>query len=75
MKTGAGVTISTGTGGLAAAVPVVTKGQRRVRNSNVDTNYFFGIDTTGVLAADFEECARSQTGCPQTTSNATQGGQ
>ena len=38
-------------------------------------NYFFGIDTTGVLAADFEECARSQTGCPQTTSNATQGGQ
>ena len=31
MKTGAGVTISTGTGGLAAAVPVVTKGHGEVR--------------------------------------------
>ena len=31
-------------------------------------NYFLGIDRdTGVLAADFEECARTQTGCPATT--------
>lgn len=75
MRTGAGVTTSTGTGGLASAVPLVTKGRGEAENSDVDMNYFFGIDSTGVLAADFEECARSQTGCPATTSNATQGGQ
>ncbi|MCW5844141.1 MAG: tandem-95 repeat protein, partial [Caldilinea sp.] len=74
-RTGTGATASTGTGGLAAAIPLVTKGRGEAENSNVDMNYFFGIDTTGVLAADFEECARAQTGCPATTSNATQGGQ
>ncbi len=74
-RTGAGITTSTGNGGLGAAIPLVTKGRGENENSDVDMNYFFGIDTTGVLAADFEECARSQAGCPQTTSNATQGGQ
>ncbi len=75
MKTGAGVTTSTGTGGLSSAIPLVTKGRGEAENSDVDMNYFFGIDSTGVLAADFEECARSQTGCPATATNATQGGQ
>ena len=75
-KTGVGATTTTGTGGIATAIPLVTKGRGQSENSNVDMNYFLGIDTTGnVLAADFEECARTQTGCPATTSNATQGGQ
>src|SRR5687768_15871461 len=74
-RTGAGVNDSTGTGGLTAAVPLVTKGRGEGDNSDVDMNYFFGIDNTGVLAADFEECARAQIGCPATTSNATVGGQ
>lgn len=74
-KTGAGATTSTGTGGLSAAIPLVTKGRGENENSTVDMNYFFGIDASGVLAADFEECAKTQTGCPATTSNATQGGQ
>ena len=68
-KTGAGLTTSTGTGGLAAAVPLVTKGRGEGDNSNVDMNYFFGINSTGVLAADFEECATSQVGCPATATN------
>src|SRR6185503_10390472 len=74
-RTGTGVNVSTGTGGLTAAVPLVTKGRGEGDNSDVDMNYFFGIDSTGVLAADFEECARAQIGCPATTSNATVGGQ
>jgi hypothetical protein len=74
-KTGSGATTSTGTGGLTAAIPLITKGRGQAENSTQDMNYFFGIDSTGVLAADFEECARAQTGCPQTTTNATQGGQ
>ena len=45
-RTGAGVTTSTGTGGLSAAVPLVAKGRGEAENSNVDMNYFFGIDTT-----------------------------
>ncbi len=73
-KMGAGATTTTGTGGVTA-VPIVTKGRGEAENSNVDMNYFFGIDSTGVLTADFEECSRTQTGCPQTTSNASQGGQ
>ena len=31
-------------------MPVVTKGRGEAENSSVDMNYFFGIDSTGVLA-------------------------
>jgi len=55
---GGGVTVSTGTSGLAAAYPLVTKGRGEAENSNVDMNYFLGINSSGnVLAADFEEGA------------------
>jgi hypothetical protein len=54
--TGAGATVSTGTGGLAAAVPLVTKGRGEGDNSNLDMNYFFGL-SGGKLAADYEEAA------------------
>ena len=55
-----GVSTSTGTGGLTAALPLVTKGRAEAEASNVDMNYFLGINTAGtsaVLAADFEEGA------------------
>ena len=60
-REGTGQTTTSGTGGLAAAIPLVTKGRAEAENSNVDMNYFFGINPTGgptanaVIAADFEE--------------------
>src|SRR3989442_9064064 len=53
-KDGVGVTTSTGTGGLATAVPLVTKGRAEAEGSNVDMNYFLGLNGN-FLAADFEE--------------------
>jgi hypothetical protein len=56
-REGAGVTASTGTGGVTA-VPLITKGRGEAEASNVDMNYFLGIrGTDGVLVADFEEGA------------------
>ena len=56
-KEGAGLTASTGTGGIIA-IPLVTKGVAQVDGSNLDANYFLGIlGTTHVLAADFEDMA------------------
>src|SRR6266571_1880007 len=55
-RIGAGVGTSTGSGGIASAVPLVTKGRAEAEASNVDMNYFLGIDaSSGVLVADFEE--------------------
>src|SRR6267142_2808219 len=55
MRTGSGVSASTGTGGVTA-VPLVTKGAAQADGSNVDMNYFLGIDAkTRVLTADFED--------------------
>ncbi|UCE58166.1 MAG: DNRLRE domain-containing protein, partial [Phycisphaerales bacterium] len=51
---GGGVTASTGTQGLLTAIPLVTKGRGEADGSNLDMNYFLGIQD-GVLAADFEE--------------------
>src|SRR6266498_3296975 len=55
-RTGAGIGTSTGSSGITSAVPLVTKGRAEAEGSNVDMNYFLGIDaTSGVLVADFEE--------------------
>src|SRR5215213_11321218 len=55
-RTGAGVGTSTGSGGIASAIPLVTKGRAEAEGTNVDMNYFRGIDTaTNKLAVDFEE--------------------
>jgi len=55
-RTGVGVGTNTGSGGIASAIPLVTKGRAEAEGSNVDMNYFFGIDaTSGKLVADFEE--------------------
>ena len=55
-RTGTGATTSTGTGGVTAA-PLIAKGRSQSDGSNVDLNYFLGIDSSGRLAADFEEGA------------------
>ncbi|NQX02576.1 metallophosphoesterase, partial [bacterium] len=56
MRTGPGVTASTGTGGITTALPLVAKGVGEGDGANLDANYFLGIDnTTGKLVADFEQ--------------------
>ena len=61
--TGGGITTSTGTGGVASVIPLLSKG-RGEDGTNEDMNYFLGISTTGtatpnVLAADFEDTRAS----------------
>ncbi len=52
-----GSTAGTGVGGVTA-IPLIAKGRGQSDGSNVDCNYFFGIDgTSGVLVADFEDMA------------------
>lgn len=54
-RTGTGATTSTGTGGVTA-VPLISKGRGESDGSNLDCNYFLGIQaTTNYLCADFEE--------------------
>lgn len=55
-RNGVGVPVSTGTGGIAAAIPLITKGTSEAETAAADINYFLGINTVGnVLCADFEE--------------------
>src|SRR4029453_4159686 len=57
-RQGTGVPSSSGTGGIASFLPLVTKGRGEAEGSNVDENYLLGINTAGnVVAADFEEGA------------------
>ncbi len=53
LQTGPGITTNTGTGGVTGE-PLVTKGRGEADGSNVDCNYFLGIDAAGRLIADFE---------------------
>ena len=63
-RTGAGVATSTGTGGVSA-IPLLTKGRAEADGSNLDCNYFLGIDgTTGRLVADFEDTTASNNNHP-----------
>ena len=56
-RTGAGVGTSSGSGGVTAIL-LLTKGRAEADGSNVDMNYFLGIDpASGVLTADFEDLA------------------
>lgn len=55
-RNGTGVSVSTGSGGISAAIPLVSKGTSQAENAAADINYFLGINTAGnVLCADFEE--------------------
>lgn len=56
LRTGTGVTTSTGTGGVTA-VPLLTKGRGEADGDNRDMNYFLGINASNQLVADFEEGA------------------
>ena len=58
-RTGAGVGTSTGTGGIASAIPLLTKGRAEAETpANLNMDYFLGIDaTSGQLVADFEDTA------------------
>jgi fibronectin type 3 domain-containing protein len=56
-RDGAGQSAESGSGGVIA-IPLVTKGRNEVDDTNVDMNYFLGIDAaSNVLVADFEEGA------------------
>ena len=45
MRTGAGVGVTTGTGGITSAIPLVTKGGAEAETpANVNMNWFLGID-------------------------------
>ncbi len=56
-RSAGGTLMSTGTGGLASAYPVITKGRGEGEGPplNINTNYFLGITSTGVIGADFED--------------------
>ncbi|HET9327831.1 MAG TPA: LamG-like jellyroll fold domain-containing protein, partial [Candidatus Eisenbacteria bacterium] len=55
-RTGAGGSTSTGTGGWASIVPLLTKGRGEGETpANLNMNYFLGIRSDGRIAADFEE--------------------
>ena len=61
-RDGTGTVVSTGSGGIPNAIPLVTKGTSEADGSNVDMNFFLGIDdATDVLIADFEEGAGGAT--------------
>jgi hypothetical protein len=51
---GTGATTSSGTGGVTV-YPLITKGRGEADGSNIDLNYFFGLQTNFCLAADFED--------------------
>ena len=50
---------STGNGGIASAIPLITKGRAEAETpANLNMDYFLGIDApTGMLVADFEDTA------------------
>jgi hypothetical protein len=55
-RQGTGDTGTTGGGGIASFVPLITKGAPEADGTNVDANYLFGINAdTNTIAADFEE--------------------
>ena len=57
-RTAPGVGTSTGSGGIASAIPLIAKGRAESDGSSLDMNYFLGIDATdGTLVADFEDAA------------------
>ena len=61
-RDGTGVTTTTGTGGIPAAIPLISNGAQEAENTNADVNYILCIDSaTNKLCADFEEGAAGTT--------------
>lgn len=71
-QTGAGDTVSTGTGGVVG-VPLIAKGRGEADGDNRDANYFLGISGS-VLAADFEDTGGSPNNHPVTGSTSITSG-
>ncbi len=61
LKTGAGVTTTTGADGVTA-IPLVTKGRDEGEGNTTDCNYFLGIDASNKLVADFEQLSATNNG-------------
>lgn len=61
LKTGAGVSTTTGGDGVTA-IPLVTKGRDEGEGNTTDCNYFLGIDANNKLVADFEQLNASNNG-------------
>lgn len=53
-RSAAGTTVSTGNGGVVG-VPIISKGRCENDGSNVDANYFLGLNSSNQLVADFED--------------------
>ena len=73
-REGAGLTTTSGTGGLATVVPLVAKGRGEAEGSNVDMNYLLGLNVSGgvyTLAADFEQLGGTQPGLNHPVTSAT----
>ncbi len=51
---GTGLSTSTGTGGISG-IPIVAKGRGESEAAGRNVNYFFGINSSNILVADFEE--------------------
>jgi len=58
-QTGAGITTTSGTGGITA-VPIISKGKSEGDGSAIDCNYILGITAAGKLAADYEQYGGGQ---------------
>src|SRR5262249_36771672 len=57
-RTANGFSVTTGSGGITNAFPLVTKGTSESDGGTQDCNYFMGIDSvTKTICADFEEGA------------------
>jgi hypothetical protein len=55
-RTGAGVSVTTGNGGIPDAIPLIAKGTSEVEDTTKDINYFLAIKSaTNTLCADLEE--------------------
>lgn len=58
-KTGAGTLGNSGTGGLAATFPILSKGTAEGENPAIDINYYLGIDELGHFGTDYEQAVTS----------------
>ena len=58
-KTGAGTLGNSGTGGLPAIFPILSKGTAEAENPNIDINYYLGIDELGHFGSDYEQAVTS----------------
>ncbi len=55
-REGVGTATTTGTGGIPDALPLLTHGAPQAEGSNVDMDWFLGLDqSSGVLVADLEQ--------------------